>query len=276
MIALAPLKKGTLDDRRLASCSPYSKEDIRVLCELIKVWVNATYVTLPRVSPLVKKLASDFCKEIHPDVFLPLQNSATACLTFENGTVSEEAYQAVPLWAINHLLGKEMILHGQTLRLCYAAKNQLISRPLSDPNSRHPYSFVFDFSVQTTPPQRKALLLCQMSIQRWIPDALKKERAPALKESIHAHIKVGQNKDCQVQISYNSNLERVDWKEQNKEYYNIWDMIGCRLPKRFCETLQLILTVSFPLQKWHVGDERISNWNRRSGGGQGFPLSIDL
>ena len=222
IIALAPLKKGTIDDRWLTSYSPYSEEDIRVLCELIKVWVKGTYVTLPRVSPLVKKLASDFCKEIHPDVFLPLQNSATVCLTFENGTVSEEAYQAVPLWATNHLLGKEMILHGQTLRLCYATKNQLISCPLSDPNSRHQYSFVFDFSVQTTPPQRKALLLCQMSIRRWIPDALKKERAPALKESIHAHIKVGQNKYCQVQISYNSNLERVDWKEQDKECYNIW------------------------------------------------------
>ena len=225
VIALAPLKKGSIDDRWLTSCSPYSEKDIQALCELIKVWVKGTYVTSFRASPmalLVKKLASDFCKEIKPDAFLPLQSSATVCLTFENGTVSEEAYQAVPLLAINHLLGKEIILHGQTLQLCYVTKNQLISRPLSDPNSQHQYSFVFDFSVQTTPPQRKALLLCQMSIRRWVPDALKKNRAPILKENINAHIKVGEDKYCQVQIAYNYTSKKVDWKEQDKECYNIW------------------------------------------------------
>lgn len=225
VIALAPLKKGSIDDRWLTSCSPYSEKDIQALCELIKVWVKGTYVTSFRASPmasLVKKMASDFCKEIKPDAFLPLQSSATVCLTFENGTVSEEAYQAVPLLAINHLLGKEIILHGQAIRLCYATKNQLISRPLSDPNSQHQYSFVFDFSVQTTPPQRKALLLCQMSIRRWVPDALKKDRAPILKENINAHIKVGEDKYCQVQIAYNYTSKKVDWKEQDKECYNIW------------------------------------------------------
>ena len=225
VIALAPLKKGSIDDRWLTSCSPYSEKDIQALCELIKVWVKGTYVTSFRASPmalLVKKLASDFCKEIKPDAFLPLQSSATVCLTFENGTVSEEAYQAVPLLAINHLLGKEIILHGQALRLCCATKNQLISRPLSDPNSQHQYSFVFDFFVQTTPPQRKALLLCQMSIRRWVPDALKKDRAPILKENINAHIKVGEDKYCQVQIAYNYTSKKVDWKEQDKECYNIW------------------------------------------------------
>ena len=222
VIAFAPLKKGSIDDRWLTSCSPYSAEDIRVLCELIKVWIKGTYVTLPRVSPLVKKMASDFCKEIKPDAFSLLQSSSAVRLTFDNGTVSEEAYQAVPLLAMNHLLGKEIILHGQTLQLCYVAKNQLISHPLSDPNSRHQYSFVFDFSVQTTPPQRKALLLCQMSIRRWVPNSLKKDSTPILKENINAHIKVGKNKYCQVQIARNYLSKKVDWKEQDKECYNIW------------------------------------------------------
>lgn len=222
IIALAPLKKGSIDDHWLTSCYAYTENDIRVLCDLLKVWIKGTYVTYPRVSPLVKKLASDFCREIKPDAFLSLQSSAAVCLTLENGTVSEEAYQAVPLLAINHLLGKEIVLNGQPLKLCYAAKSQLISYPLTDPNSRHQYSFVFDFSVQTTPPKRKALLLCQMSIRRWIPDSLKKDCAPILKENINAHIKVGENKYCQVQIAYNYNSKKVDWKEQDKECYNIW------------------------------------------------------
>ena len=222
VIALASLKKGSIDDQWLTSCYPYSEDDIRALCELLKVWVKGTYVTLPRISPLVKKLASEFCKEIKPDAFSVLQSSSTVSLTFENETVSEAAYQAVPLLTMNYLLGKKIVLRGQTLQLCYATKNQLISRPLSDPNSQHQYSFVFDFSVQTTPPKRKALLLCQMSIRRWVPDASKKDCAPILKENINAHIKIGENKYCQVQIAYNYNSKQIDWKEQDKECYNIW------------------------------------------------------
>lgn len=40
VIALAPLKKGSIDDQWLTSCYPYSENDIRVLCELIKVWAS--------------------------------------------------------------------------------------------------------------------------------------------------------------------------------------------------------------------------------------------
>ena len=74
IIALAPLKKDSIDDHWLTSCYAYSEKDIQVLCELIKVWVKGTYVTPFRVSSLVKKLASDFCKEIKPDAFLALQS----------------------------------------------------------------------------------------------------------------------------------------------------------------------------------------------------------
>ena len=222
VIALAPLKKGSRDEHWLTSCYPYSEDDIQALCELIKVWVKGTYVTSSRVSPLVKKLATDFCKEIKIDEFSALQSSSTVCLTLDNGTVCDEAYQALPLLAINHLLGKEVVLCGQPLQFCYSTKSQLISRPLSDPNTHHQYSFVFDFSVQTTPPKRKALLLCQMSIRRWVPDAFIKDHAPVLKESINAHIKIGENKYCQVRIAYDHASKQIDWKEQDKECYNIW------------------------------------------------------
>ena len=222
VIGLAPLKKGSMDDRWLTSCNAYTENDLRILCELMKVWVKGTYVVSPRVSPLVKKMAADFCGEIRPDAFAALQSSAAICLAYEDGTVSEEAYQAIPLLAINRLLGKEIALQGQPIRLCYAAKNQLISLPLYDPESGHRYSLVFDFSVQTTPPKRKALLLCQMSIRRWIPDVSQKDRVPFLKENINAHIRVAENKYCQVQIAYDRAAAKADWKDPDKECYNIW------------------------------------------------------
>lgn len=61
-----------------------------------------------------------------------------------------------------------------------------------------------------------------MSIRRWIPGSSKKDRVPFLKENINAHIKVGETKYCQVQIEYNHAAAKVDWKEQDKECYNIW------------------------------------------------------
>lgn len=222
VIALSPLKKDSHDEHWLTSCYAYSEKNIQALCGIIKVWVKATYVTAPRTLPLVKKLANDFCDMINTDDFKALQATSEVCLTLKDGTVCEEAYQAVPLLAVNRLLGQEIVLSGRTLHLCYAAKNQLISHPIIDSKSHHQYSFVFDLSVQTTPPQRKALLLCQMSIRRWILDNYNKERSPFLSESIGSHIKVSDSKYCQVPIAYDYISKQLDWKVQDKECYNIW------------------------------------------------------
>ena len=105
IIALAPLKKDSRDDHWLTSCHEYTEKNIQALCNIIKVWVKATYVTAPRTLPLVKKLASDVCKVINPADMMARQTTAEVCLTLEDGTVCEEAYQAIPLLAVNKLLG---------------------------------------------------------------------------------------------------------------------------------------------------------------------------
>lgn len=222
VISLAPLKKDSHDEHWLTSCKEYSEHDIEILYSLIKVWVTATYISSPRTLPMVQKLARDFCDTIRPEDLKVSQTKADICLTLEDGTVREEAYQAIPLLVINRLLGQEIVLNGQTFQLAYSGKNRLISQPITAPKNCHQYSFVFDFSVQTTPPQRRALLLCQMSIRRWIPDCKNKEREPFVSENINAHIKVSETKYCQVPIAYDPNMKRLDWKSQDKECYNIW------------------------------------------------------
>lgn len=222
IIALTPLKKGSDDAHWLTACHAFSEEDLQRLCETIQVWIKATYVAAQRVSPFVQKMANDLCAQIKADALLTRRSSSQICLTPDDGTVCEEAYQAIPFLAVNRLLGEEIVLCGQTLHLCACAKNQIISDPICDPNSHHLYAFVFDFSVQTTPPKRKALLLCQMSMRRWIPEPFVKDRVPILKEQIHAHIKVGPDKYCQIPIAYSYAARRVDWQVQAKECYNIW------------------------------------------------------
>jgi len=223
IVSISPLKKGSHDAHWLTSCHKYTEKEIAVLCDMIKVWIKATYVENARVPASVKLLANDFCEQIQVKELAVLQSEAEACLTLEDGTVSDAAYQAIPLLAVNRLLGKELTLSSERLRLCYAAKNQLISLPITDHRTGHQYSYVFDFSVQTTPPKRKALLLCHMSIRRWIPDNDGKERisAPDPGYGINAHIMVSQSKYCQISIAYDYTSRQMDWKGQDKECYNI-------------------------------------------------------
>ncbi len=222
IIALAPLRKGSCDKHWLTSGQEYSEKDIQVLCNIIKVWVKATYVTSPKASSVVRKQANDFCDGIQAESLRVLRTKAECRLTLEDGTVCGEAYQAIPLLAVNRLLGREIVLNGQPLRFCYGARNQLISQPVTAAGNQHQYSFVFEFSVQTTPPKRRALLLCQMSIRRWIYDVSRDGRVPFLSENVNAHIKISQDKYCQVPIAYDYSAGQIDWKEPDRECYNIW------------------------------------------------------
>lgn len=222
IVALAPLKKDSHDECWLTSLQEYSEKDIQALCNIIKVWVMGTYAVSKKATPLVKELSKRFCEMIKPEDIAVLKKSAEVCLTLEDGTVRDEAYQAIPLLITNRLLGQEFELNGQALLLSYAAKNQLISQPITDPKSHHQYSYVFDLTVQTTPPHRKAMLLCHTSIRRWIPHCLSQDGNPYLKEKINAHIQIGPNKYCKIPIAYDKTTKRIDWMSQDKECYNIW------------------------------------------------------
>lgn len=130
-----------------------------------------------RVNPLVRNLARTFISDAKKEDIANLSSERDVVLSGNDGTVNEEAYQAEPLIAVNQLLGKNIEVNGTTLHLYYAAKNELISQPIEDPKSQHAYSYVFNFSVQTIPPDRHALLLCNMSIRSWVPGRFDKDKA---------------------------------------------------------------------------------------------------
>ncbi len=219
--ALAPLKADSDDHAWLTALREYSISELDTLCALIQLWIKTTYMG-PRSLPRVKKLAADLCDSMETEEIAPLRTTEVVRLTREDGTVSEHAYQVLPLLVIDRLLGKEIFLHGQPLRLCYAAKNQMMSMPIAEGKSGHLYSFVFDFTVQTTPPDQKALLLCQMSIRRWIYGRSGKGPIKYLREGIRAHIQISDRKFCQIPICYDSHTKQIDWKAQDHACYDIW------------------------------------------------------
>ena len=222
IVSLRPLNAFSNDEQWLAACVPFTEKRITVLFGIIKAWVAGTYTSGYRVNPLVSNLARTFISDAKKEDIASLSSERDVVLSSNDGTVNDEAYQAVPLIAVNQLLGKNIEVDGTTLHLYYAAKNELISQPIEYPKSHHTYSYVFNLSVQTTPPDRHALLLCNMSIRRWVPGRFDKDTAVYSDNAINVHVHVGGDKYCQIPICYNGKDKGFAWKKQDKECYDLW------------------------------------------------------
>ena len=221
IVALRPLNAFSNDEQWLAACAPFTEKRIAVLFGIIKSWVAGTYISGYK-APLVSNLARSFISNATKEEIAVLSSERDVVLSGNDGTVNEEAYQAIPLIAVNQLLGKNIEVNGTTLHLYYAAKNELISQPIEDPKSHHSYSYVFNFSVQTTPPDRHALLLCNMSIRRWVPERFDKDKAVYSDNAINVHVYVGGDKFCQIPIYRISKDKGFAWRKQDKECYDLW------------------------------------------------------
>ena len=222
IVSMSPLKEYSDDSQWLASTMPFDEKRINILFEIIRVWVTATYISADKLKPIVISMAKELCSKMKADEFYPLRTEKDVLLSSVDGRVSDEAYQAIPLIVVNNLVGQDIKINGNQIHLSYAAKNELVSNIITEPTHGHKYSFVFKFSVQTTPPQREALLLCDISMRRWIYSRKNKTKTPFLKNAIIGHIRVSDNKICQIPIQYSSKTKTLDWKDQDKECYNLY------------------------------------------------------
>lgn len=221
-VSMSLLKEYSDDSQWLASTMPFDEKRINILFEIIRVWVTATYISADKLKPIVISMAKELCSKMKADEFYPLRTEKDVLLSSVDGRVSDEAYQAIPLIVVNNLVGQDIKINGNQIHLSYAAKNELVSNIITKPTHGHKYSFVFKFSVQTTPPQREALLLCDISMRRWIYSRKNKTKTPFLKNAIIGHIRVSDNKICQIPIQYSSKTKTLDWKDQDKECYNLY------------------------------------------------------
>lgn len=222
IVSMSTLKEYSDDGQWLASTEPFDEERINIIFEIIRVWITATYVSIPKTNPTVISMAKSLCSMMKADEFYSLRSEKDVLLSTENGCVSDEAYQTIPLIVMNKLVGKDIEIGGTKLHLSYVTKNELMSTIITEKKSGHKYSFVFRFSVQTTPPQREALLLCDISIRRWVYGRKNKDKSPFLKNAILAHIRVSDNKFCQIPVQYSCEISSLDWKNQDKECYNLY------------------------------------------------------
>ena len=222
IVGIKPLKTDSCDQEWLVAANPFGEKQIKVLFGMIKAWIAGTYLEDRKVSPMAKQMAKALMEEMRLEEISVLAFHREVILSEENGMVSDEAYQAIPLITANRLLGKELEVCGKTLHLYHSARSELISQPIEDPKSHHRYSYVFRFSVQTTPPDRRAMLLCDMSIRRWAPGRYDKEKNVFSSNAINVHVYVDRDKYCQIPIFYSTSQKAFTWKNQDKQCYDLW------------------------------------------------------
>ena len=223
IVEIKPIFEQSDDSLWLSACSEFTDKQIKGLLEMIKFWISAIYVADTKVMPAIKEAAKSLRAEMQISDLLVLKSEEEKLLSNQDGTVNSEAYKAIPLMAINALQGKDIVVNGTHLHLSYVGKNELISQPLRDENSGHTYSYVMQFSVQTIPPHRQALLLCDISIRRWIYSRSNKDRPIFAEDGITVYVKTSSSRYYPIPIAYDSSSNAVKWKKQEFECYNLYE-----------------------------------------------------
>ena len=226
VVRVAPLSQSSQDAFWLASLTPWDPEKLSALCQIIQTWAQGAYSA--RANPRVAHDLKDLVQSMQPEE-LVVKGPVETELIDSTGGICEEAYNALPLLAVNRLHGSKLrLMDSVELQLSYAARNELISQPLImyTKQAEARYSYVFHFSVQTTPPYRKAALLCQISIRRWAEPQVSGNSVPFLKEAISAHIAVQDGKYCRIPILSIRDQEqkkwRPVWKQDDKRCYDLY------------------------------------------------------
>lgn len=226
VVRVGPLSQSSQDAHWLTSLEPWNPEKLFTLCEVIQTWAQGAYSSQGK--PQVALVLNELVPSMRPEE-LAVEGPVETELVDNTGMVREEAYNALPLLAVNQLHGAKLRLNDSVeLQLSYAARNELISQPLilHTRQAEARYSYVFHFSVQTTPPDRKAALLCQISIRRWAEPRVNDDSVPFLKKAISAHVAVQDGKYCRIPIQPLWDREQkkrsLVWKRDDKTCYTLY------------------------------------------------------
>lgn len=219
IIEISPLRLNSNDEMWAISCE--QKINTELLYEHIVIWLHSYYLDNPKLYPNAKMEIQELLNFMSIDDLNELKGSKEVHLFDENGIPTENySYSAFSLMVTNALVGKKVEIDGHTVILNYAGKNQLISDIQGKKNNI--YSYGISFSLQTIPPERKPLLLCDCSIHRWISN--KWQEKPYLKERVIAHVWVGNNRIYKLPIyqKYKSE-DPYRWQETEEKYYNLYN-----------------------------------------------------
>lgn len=219
IIELTPLRLESNDEMWAVSCG--QEIDTNLLFEHIKIWLHSYYLDNPKLCYSAKTEIKELISNMNIEELNKLKGNKEIKLFDENGIPTENnAYSAFTLRVTNALVGKSIEIDGRAVVFYYAGKNQLISEIQGEGDKA--YSYGISFSLQTVPPERKPLLLCNCCIHKWIPGKWK-EKPYLNQENIIAHIWAENHRIYRLPIyqKYKSE-EEYFWQEAEKKYYNLY------------------------------------------------------
>ncbi len=237
IIEISPLRLNSNDEMWAISCE--QEINTELLFEHIVIWLHSYYLDNPRLYPNAKTEIQELINSMSVDELNGLKGRREVHLFDENGIPTENySYSAFSLMVTNALVGKSVEIDGHTVILNYAGKNQLISDIQGEGNNV--YSYGVSFSLQTIPPERKSLLLCDCSIHRWIPG--KWQEKPYLKENVIAHVWVGNNRIYKLPICQRYKSEDVyHWQELEEKYYNLYNYRSLPTAREWMDSIDAYL-----------------------------------
>ena len=219
VIQMTPLKAGSNDEKWVISCG--QEINTEHLLEHIIIWLHSYYLGNPKryqsAEGEIRELIGSMCAE----ELDALRGSEEVRLFDENGIPAENySYPAFALMVTDRLVGKTIRIGGHDVVFHYAGKNQLISQIQGE--GSHVYSYGISFSLQTVPPERKSLLLCDCSIHRWIPKNWS-ERPKLDGKNVVAHIWVGNHRIYKLPIRrVPQDQGGYAWQEVEEKCYNLY------------------------------------------------------
>jgi hypothetical protein len=257
IIELAPLRMESNDEMWAISCE--QEINTKLLFEHIVIWLHSYYLSNPKLQSSAREEIKALINCMSVDELDNLAGSKSVRLFDAEGIPTENySYSAFSLMVTNALVGKSIVIDGHEVVLNYAGKNQLISNMQGEGDKV--YSYGVSFSLQTVPPERKSLLLCDCCIHRWIPGKWKD--TPYLnKENIVAHIWVGNNRICKMPIFQKYKTEEeYFWQETEEKYYNLYNFISIPTARE----------VIGSIDKWLSENQKITCLYKNGMDGMGF------
>ncbi|MBD5532609.1 MAG: RNAseH domain-containing protein [Lachnospiraceae bacterium] len=257
IIDLTPLRMESNDEMWAISCE--QEINTQLLFEHIVIWLHSYYLSNPKLHHNAKIEIQGLIDGMSVDELNDLVGNKTVRLFDAEGIPTENySYSAFSLMITNALVGKSIVIDGHDVVLNYAGKNQLISDLQGEGNNV--YSYGVSFSLQTVPPERKSLLLCDCCIHRWIPSKWK-DKPYLNKDNMMAHVWVGNNRIYKLPIFQKYKTEEeYYWQEVDKKYYNLYNY----------RPLPTAREVIDSLDKWMTGNQKITFLYKNGMNGLGF------
>lgn len=227
VVGIKPLKVDSDDSDWLISIK---EPDLKKICEIIMIWAAAEYGDNKNTTDKVGEFISSVNEESLSEGVRCIEEK----LFDDSGcALKDYAFNAFSICAADILNGSSIKTEVGIITLHSSGAKSLISDPicfrLRTKQKEYYYSLGVDFSLQTTPPKRKCMLLFHLTTKRFIPDTWKEPTDTiTIDENINAYVRMDSGKYRRINIlsdKFGKDRELViphRWSKPEAECYKLY------------------------------------------------------